>query len=388
MNAAYEKAKNIREVLVKTRRDLHRHPEASMKEFATTAYLRQELDRLGIPWLEAGPTGTVGVLGKGGPVVGLRGDIDALEMDELNECEYQSENPGAMHACGHDAHAAGLLGAARILKEHEDNLHGTVKLIFQPGEENGLGAASVVDSGAVSDVNAFFALHVSSSLPTGTATLSSGVITSANDKFRIWIKGRGCHGSTPEKGSDALLAGSALVQNLQALISRESSPLEPTVITIGIFHAGTGFNILPEDAYLEGSVRVLDEGRRLKNREAIRRMAEHTAAVFQAGARVEFECTAKIVNNDEELTALALSGAEQILGAGAVAPQGRNLGAEDFGGYLGIAPGTYINIGSRNEAKGITAPHHHGQFDVDEDALPICAAMYAQFALDYLKSKL
>lgn len=381
----YEEAKERQKELIDIRRYLHQHPEASMMEYETTAYIRKLLDKEGIPWIPAGETGTVAVIEgkKDGRVLGLRGDIDALEMDELRESSFCSQNPGLMHACGHDGHTASLLGAAKYLFQHKEELPGTVKFIFQPGEENGRGARSVVESGAIDDVEGIFGLHVSSSLPTGQVTIRKGVMSSANDKFRIWIKGKGCHGSAPQNGADALMAGASLAQVLQTVISRESDPLKPTVMTIGILQSGTAFNILPENAYMEGSIRVLEESQREVNRQAIHRMAEATAAAYRCTVETEFEATAKVVYNDERLTDLAITAAGKLLGKEQVAEQELSLGAEDFAEYLAVCPVTYMNIGSRNEKLGITAPHHHGMFDIDEDCLPICMAMYVQFAYEY-----
>lgn len=381
----YETAKKKKQELVALRRYLHQHPEGSMEEYKTAAYIRELLDEKRIPWIEAGPTGTVAIIegNSRDKVIGLRGDIDALEMDELHTCSYQSQNPGFMHACGHDGHTAALMGAAEYLFLNREKLPGTVKCIFQPGEENGRGARSVVESGAVSDVDGIFGLHVSSSLPTGTVTIRKGAMSSANDKFRIWIKGKGCHGSTPQKGADALMAGAALAQTLQTVITRESDPLKPTVMTIGILNSGTAFNILPENAYMEGSIRVLEESQREVNRAAIERMAKATAQAYKCEADVEFEATAKVVYNDDSLTDIAIKAAGAILGEEHVLEQEMSLGAEDFAEFLAVAPVTYMNIGSRNEALGITAPHHHGRFDIDEDCLPISMAMYVQFVLEY-----
>lgn len=385
----YEEAKKNKELLTEMRRYLHRHPEAGMKEFETAAYIRGMLDRWGIPWIAAGATGTVAVI-KGSsesPVLGLRGDIDALEMDELNQNSYASCNPGMMHACGHDCHSASLLAAAKYLYENRDQLPGVVKCIFQPGEECGEGAASVVKSKAVDDVEAFFALHVLPDLAVGRVTIREGYMSAANDRFTIRITGKGCHGSTPQKGADALLAGAALAQSLQTLVSRESSPLEPTVITIGILKAGSAYNILPENAWLEGSVRILREERRLENRGIISRMAQKIAEAYKCTAETEFQCTAKAVYNDEKLTAWAREAAREFLQEEGVMVQEESLGAEDFGEFLEIAPVTYMNIGSGNEALGITAPLHHGLFDIDEDCLPVCMAMYAGFAEKFFREK-
>ncbi|MBS6646104.1 MAG: amidohydrolase [Clostridiaceae bacterium] len=386
----FEDAKDQKSLLVEMRRHIHRHPEAGMKEYETAAYIRSRLKEWGIPWIPAGETGTAAVITgrQEGPVLGLRADIDALEMEELNKSSYASCNPGVMHACGHDGHCASLLGAAKYLFEKRDQLPGTVKCVFQPGEECGEGAASVVKSGAVDDVEAFFGLHVSSSHPTGCVTIREGFMSAANDRFVIRIKGKGCHGSTPQKGADALLAGAALASALQTLVSRESSPLDPTVITIGRFEAGSAYNILPENAYLEGSVRTLREERRAENREIITRMAECTAAAYKCTAETEFQCTAKAVYNDEKLTALAREAAREFLPEEAVLVQEESLGAEDFGEFLEVAPVTYMNVGSRNEELGITAPLHHGMFDIDEDCLFICMALYVTFAEKFFGNKI
>ena len=371
--------------LTEIRRYLHQNPEPSMREFHTTAYVRDFLSQRQISWIEAGPTGTVAVIhGKSTtPVIGLRADLDALEMEELNDVPYRSRCPGLMHACGHDAHTASLLCAAVWLQDHRHEIHATVKLIFQPGEESGEGAQSIVESGAVSDVDGIFALHTASSLPTGTVSIRTGAMSAANDKFRIWITGRGCHGSTPQKGMDALLAGTALVQTLQSLITRESDPLKPAVMTIGIFRSGTAFNVLPENAYIEGSVRVLEESQRPVNREIISRMAENTAAAYRCRVKTEFECTAKVVYNDEHLTKIAKAAAADLLGTDQVLEQPLSLGAEDFGSFLDVCPVTYMNVGSGNAEKGTDYPHHHGKFDIDEDILPTCMALYIQFVRFY-----
>lgn len=382
----YEKAKARKEELVAMRRYLHQYPEASMKEYETTAYIRNCLTEAGIPWIEAGTTGTVAVI-KGNapkPVIGLRGDLDALEMDELNDVPYCSKKKGLMHACGHDGHTAALMGAAKYLYEHKNEINGTVKLIFQPGEENGQGARSVVESGAIDDVEGIFGLHVSSSLATGEVTIRKGVMSSANDKFRIWITGKGCHGSAPQNGADALLAGTALTQTMQSVITRESDPLKPTVMTIGIFNSGTAFNILPENTYIEGSIRVLEEEQREVNRNAIRRMAKDVAAAYRCTVKTEFEATAKVVYNDAALTDHAICAAEKILGKDHVREQELSMGAEDFAEYLAVCPVTYMNVGSRNEEQGIIAPHHHGKFEIDEDCLPISMALYVQFVMEAL----
>lgn len=388
MNDIYIKALEIQDEIIKTRRELHMYPEISMCEFKTAKYIRAKLTEMGIKWETDGGTGTVATLSgrTGERTLGLRGDIDALSVMEINECEYKSKNPGVMHACGHDAHAAALLAAAKILKSRINSINGTIKLIFQAGEENGEGAAAMVQSGKVDDVDAFFALHVASHLKTGAATIRSGVMSSANDQFKIRIKGKGCHGSTPQFGADALLAGASLVQTMQAVITHENDPRKPSVLNVGVFNSGTAFNVLSGNAYIEGSIRVMEEEQRDVNRKTIARMAESIASAYKCTAKCEFIPTAYIVTNDEKLTEIAKVVGQDILGKGNVTEQPVNLGAEDFAAFCNVAPVTYMNIGSGNENKGTTAPHHHGNFEIDEDCLAISAAIYALFAQRYFQS--
>lgn len=379
----YSQAKDIASELVQNRRALHRIPEIGMEEHRTAAYIRQKLDEMEIFWVEASPTGTVAVIGLDGPVIGLRADIDGLSIQEKNDCPYASENTGKMHACGHDAHTAALLGAARLLKARESKLPGRVKLIFQPAEETGKGAQAVIDSGAISDCAGIFALHVASDLPTGICCISKGVVGAGNDRFMIRIHGKTCHGSTPQKGIDALAVGTALAQNMQTMMTRSTDPLQPVSMNIGIFRAGSAFNVLPGEAYLEGSIRILDESLREQNRSNLRRLANGICMAYGATAEVEYENTASILINDSALTDVAVDAVSSFLGRDAIHEQRPSLGAEDFANFLRVTRGTYLHVGSGNPAKGTDRPHHNEKFNVDEDVLPICAAAYAGFAEKY-----
>ena len=379
-----EQARLILPEIVEDRRQIHRYPETGMEEYRTCAFIRKRLDEMQIPWIPAGETGTVGILGEGKPVIGLRADIDALDIQEKNDCSYASLIPGKMHACGHDAHTASLLGAARLFLQMQDPPKGTIKLIFQPGEENGKGANSVAASGAVDDCSAFFALHVASSLPTGRCSLSKGVITAGNDRFSIRIIGKSCHSSTPQNGIDALMIAASLVQQMQTMITHRISPFETVCMNIGILQAGTAFNILPGEAKIEGSIRILKEELRPLFRETLKNLVEHTAAAGGARAEVIFENTAGIVINDDHLTEIAARAVRKLIGEENLCEQPPNLGSEDFSGFLGIAPGVYLNVGTGNPEKGTDKPHHNEFFNIDEDGMAICAAAYVQFVLEYL----
>jgi len=227
----------IKEFMVSIRRHLHKNPEPSWKEFETSKFIKEELKKLNIPYKEIAETGIIATIGKGGKKVALRADIDALEIEELNEREYKSQKRGLMHACGHDAHVAMLLGAAKILKKYESSLLGEVRLIFQPAEELGDGAKKIIEEGGLEGVENIFGIHVWSGLPTGKVSIGDGEIMASADLFSIKIRGKGGHGSMPHQGVDAAVIASSIVTNLQTIVSREINPLEPTVVSVGKLQA-------------------------------------------------------------------------------------------------------------------------------------------------------
>ncbi len=255
------RAKELHEKVVEWRRDFHRHPELAYEEVRTSGIVKGILKSLGYKIQEVAVTGVVGSLGSGKPVVALRADMDALPIQEENEAPYRSQVPGKMHACGHDAHTAMLLGAAHVIKElHDEGLiKGTTKLIFQPAEEGGLGAKKVVESGAVDDVDAFFGIHVWASLKTGLIGVREGPLLASADAFRVVVKGKGGHAAHPELAIDPVVIASDLVNLYQRIVSREVGALNPAVITVASIKAGTTTNVIPEEAELLGTVRTFDE---------------------------------------------------------------------------------------------------------------------------------
>jgi amidohydrolase len=381
----YDAAKRHQREAVALRRWFHSHPEASFAEVQTTQRIRQELEALGIEHVAAGETGTVGILrGQSGkPVLGLRADIDALEIEERNEVDYRSQNPGLMHACGHDAHTAALITAARLLSERREQLGGTVKLIFQPAEEVGRGAASVISTGALDDVDAFFGIHVRAGLPVGKVALKAGPAMAGANSLKIVVSGKSGHAGHPDEAIDAIAAGCAIVEALQHIVSREVSPTEPAVVSICQFHAGTRDNIVANRAEISGTVRVTSEKVRAQVAEAVRRVVAGISAAHRVTSQVECDFATPILLNAEELYPTAVQAAEDILSRGAVESFVRKLGTEDFSAYGSIAPAFFAFVGS-----GGQYPHHHERFDIEEEALAISAALHTAFAFRYFENNL
>ena len=381
-----ELAKEYKPYAVKIRRDFHMHPEPSMKEIRTSDRIVEELESMGIECKKAAGTGVVGIVkGKGpGKTIALRADIDALDLQETNDVSYKSQNPGFMHGCGHDGHAAGLLTAAKILKEKADTFDGRVKLLFQPGEETAKGALKLIEEGELDDVDGIFGLHLWNDAPVGKVSIEAGPRMASAGIFNINVTGKGGHGSMPHQGVDAVLVGSAIVTNLQSLVSREISPLDPAVVTIGIFNAGTRFNVLAGEAYLEGTTRCFSMEVNDSFESQIQRVVEKTAESYRAEAVLDYNELVLPTINDPAMSAIGERAVEKIAGKDALITYEKTTGGEDFSFYLKKAPGAFAFVGTKNEEKIPLYPHHHPKFDIDEDAMEVAAALYAQYAVDFL----
>ena len=369
--------------MIELRRWFHAHPESSFQEEGTARKIRQELDQLGIQWKAAG-NGTVATI-KGfyaGPVIGLRADIDALEIQEKNEVPYISQNPGMMHACGHDAHIAALLGAARILQHHTERIAGTIKLIFQPAEEVGRGAQTIVDSGLIDDVDCFFGIHVRSQEKLGIIEVSKGAVMGGANSLEIFLKGKSGHGGKPHQTIDTITCGAQIVQGLQYIVSREIPACQPAVISVGQFHAGTRDNIVAGEAHISGTVRVLDDDVRETIAEAIKRTVNGIASANRVEAQVECEFATPVLRNSDELYETVVAAASQVADVGHIVPVQKGLGTEDFSAYSQIAPSFFVFVGAEGEY-----PHHHERFDINEDVLPIAAALHVSFVLQAAGAK-
>jgi amidohydrolase len=376
--------------MAEIRRDLHRHPELGYEERRTGAQVQARLDELGIEHRD-GLAGT-GILGlirggaTGGPgaVAALRADLDALPLEDGKTVPYRSQVPGRMHACGHDAHTAILLGAARLLAERGAEFGGTVKLLFQPAEETVGGARRLIAAGVLDDppVDAIFGLHVDPGLETGRVGLRYGQRNASADALHIVIHGRSAHGAYPSGGVDAIVAAAQVVTALQSVVSRSVDARESAVVTIGAIQGGTQRNIVASRVELQGTVRCLAPQVRELVLRRVRETAEGVAAGLGARAEVVVEATNEPLVNDEAMMEIVRRNACDLLGADQVVTLGRaSMGSEDFGEYLAHAPGAFYSLGVRNEAAGIVHPLHNELFDLDESAMVVGAALQAANAL-------
>ena len=378
-------AENEFEMMVNLRRRLHMYPEVDRDLKGTVDVVEENLKRLGIRYRRIGNKGIIGEIGNGnGKTIALRADIDALEITEKSEIPYKSQNVGVMHACGHDCHAAMLLGAAKVLNEIKDELNGTVKLMFQPGEEVAQGAKRMIEDGALDGVDEVFGMHVMGNFPTGKIAIGSGALMASCDMFKITVKGKGGHGSTPHLGIDAVLAASAVVMNLQSIASREISPMDTVVISVGKFISGTRFNIIADEAALEGTTRCFSYEIRENLPKMIERIAKSTAESFRAVAELEYNFLTAPTINDEISTERARKSIEKIMSKDAIEEFPKMAGSEDFSEYLAKVPGTFAIVGTANEEKDTCYVNHHAKFNVDEDMLEHGVALHAQYAVDFL----
>jgi len=362
--------------LIDIRRQLHANPELSGEEFETTAAIRGWLGEEGIRIadypLRTGLVAEIGGL-NGGPVVALRADIDALPVEEETGLPFASRRPGAMHACGHDFHTAALIGAAVLLKRREAELPGTVRLLFQPAEEKAKGAAQVIESGALEGVSAVFGLHNKPDLPVGTIGIRAGAIMAAADGFAVEVDGKGTHAAVPEAGLDPLVTAAHMLTALQSIVSRNVSSLDSAVVSVTRLSAGTSWNIIPEKAIFDGTIRTFDEGVRAEVRRRFEQVVDGVAAAFGTTARTRWTGGPPPVINDARW-ARAAARAATSAGLDVVEPKPSPAG-EDFALYLQEAPGAFVFLGTNG-------PHewHHPAFDVDESALPHAAAYLAAIA--------
>ncbi|NEW08371.1 amidohydrolase [Paenibacillus sp. SYP-B3998] len=362
--------------LVAIRRHLHQHPELSHEEIQTTASIRawlQEADiRIADFPLKTGIIAEVG--GKNeGPIIALRADIDALPIQEETGLPYASLSPGKMHACGHDFHTAAILGAAFLLKQQENVLKGTIRFIFQPAEEKAQGAEQVIRSGALEGVRAIFGMHNKPDLPVGTIGIKSGPLMAAADGFVIEIEGLGTHAAVPEAGIDPIVTGAHIITALQSIVSRNISSLQSAVISVTRIHSGTAWNVIPDKAILDGTLRTFEEGVRSQVIARFGQVVDGVAAAFGTKATVRWIKGPPSVSNDGELAEVATQAANQA-GLTVITPKPSPAG-EDFAFYQKSVPGVFVFMGTDGPQEW-----HHPAFDSDERALPISAKYFAGLA--------
>jgi len=384
-----EAAESVKEQLVDWRREFHQNPELTWEEVRTGNRVAEELERMGIEVKRIAKTGVLGILRgkKPGRTVALRADMDALPITEANDVPYKSQKDGVMHACGHDGHVAMLLGAAKVLSGMREDIEGEVRFLFQPAEEIAEGAPAMMKEGAMDGVDAVFGIHLWSDLETGRVSVEAGPRMASTGILKITVKGKSGHGSMPHQGVDAILAASAVVVDLQSIASREISPLDPVVITIGKYNGGARWNVLCGEVVMEGTTRCFNPETAEKLTDIISRVAKNTAASYRAEAEVEHTLLTPPLLNDPEVSEIARGSVEKLYGKEAVAEMEKVMGGEDFAFYTKAAPGAVAFVGIANSSKGTDVAHHNERFDIDEDALPVGTALYAQFALDYLAGK-
>ena len=380
--------KALKESIISTRRDIHQHPELAFDEHRTAQLVADRLQSFGMDvQTGVGKTGVVGILkGNGnGKTIALRADMDALPMQETSDISYKSINDGVMHACGHDGHTAMLLGAAEVLSKKSDQLKGTVKFLFQPAEEGQGGARYMIEDGALNGVDEVYGIHLWNYQEYGTVGVKPGPILAAADLFEITIHGKGGHGATPQGTKDAIVISSHLVQTLQTIVSRNTNPIESTVVTIGQINGGYNFNIIADTVILKGTTRAYTE----ENRQLIKRRMEEiiigSEKIFGAKIELDYEDGYPPTINDPIATENLLKAAKKIVGKNAAGHPYLSMGGEDFSYFLQKVPGCYFLIGSApQDKKPLSVPHHCSHFDIDERALLIGSSVYLQLVDDLL----
>lgn len=390
LNHLFSRLKEIYPELVEIRRNLHQHPELSFHEEITPQKVADYLQKLGIDVRTGvGGRGVVGHLkgGKPGKTVGLRADFDALPIQDEKAVPYKSKVDGVMHACGHDLHTAALLGVAKVLSEVREQLEGNVVFIHQFAEELAPGGAKpMIEDGCLDGVDVIYGSHVWAGLPYGKIGVHEGYTMAASDAFEIKVHGLGGHGATPHLTVDSLVTASQLVLNLQQIVSRRVDPLKPAVITVGSFHSGNAFNVIPDTAELKGTVRTFDEDVRDFIEKEMGRVVEKTCEQAGAKATYNFMRGYPALYNHADETRRVESITRQLFGENSVQTMEPIMGGEDFAYYLQEVPGTFFFVGGGNPAIEATYPHHHPKFDVDERAIFSTGCIFISSVLHYLSN--
>ncbi|HPH86120.1 MAG TPA: M20 family metallopeptidase [Ferruginibacter sp.] len=372
---------------IAVRHHIHANPELSYEEFKTSAFIQDKLTSWQIPFEVKANTGVVGLIKGKNPssrVIALRADMDALPILEENDVPYRSQNPGIMHACGHDVHTTCLLGAAKILQETKDDWEGTVKLIFQPGEEKNPGGASLLIKEGVLENPApekILALHVHPGMEVGTFSFRGGMVMASADEIYITVKGKGGHAAAPQFTADTILVASQLIVSLQQIISRNNNPFNPSVLSITSFQGGNTTNVIPSEVKLMGTFRAMNEEWRFKAHELIINQTKQLVTALGADVDIRIDVGYPFVYNDENLSAAAKASAAIYAGEGNVSETELRMGAEDFAFYSHLIPACFFRLGAGNKAKNITSNVHTPTFNVDERAIEKGMGMMAWLAV-------
>ena len=392
MSDLLQEAKNLESEIIEIRRKIHSEPELSFKEYKTAKFVAKKLQDLGLQVkTHVGGNGVLGVLvgEKKGKVIALRADMDALPVTEDVDLPFKSRNKGVMHACGHDTHVAMLLGAATLLSKYKSDLHGTIKFLFQPAEEDGEtgGAKPMIDAGVMNNpkVDYVFGLHIGGEYPSGTFGIRPGPFMATPDGFEIKIIGKGGHGSRPHETIDPIFVSVQLINALQGVSSRMINPIKPFVLSICSIHSGTTDNVIPDEALMMGTMRTLDKKTRSSAIKYVKQITKDVCEAFGARYVLDFvKNPYPVTYNDEKVTMRVAKILRTIKGT-KTREIDQKLGAEDFARFLQKAPGTFYYIGTRNERKGCVYPNHSSKFKVDEDVLKFGALSLAKLALEFGK---
>ena len=389
-NRIQELAASVLESTIQNRRHLHAHPELSFQEHQTVAFVAAKLDELGIAYKPMANTGLVALITGDKPsdhVVALRADMDALPIHEANEVAYKSTNEGVMHACGHDAHTASLLGTATILQQLKAEFGGTIKLIFQPAEELLPGGANqMIKEGVLENPKpqAVLGQHVMPFIETGKVGFRSGKYMASTDELYVTVKGKGGHAAQPQQNIDPVMITAQILVSLQQIVSRTANPNTPSVLSFGKVQANGATNVIPNEVKLEGTFRTMDEAWRAEAHIRMKKMAEGIAESMGGSCEFDIRIGYPFLVNEEKLTAQAKQYAQEYLGKENVLDLDIWMAAEDFAYYSQVADACFYRLGTRNEAKGITSSVHTPTFDIDENAFAISTGLMAYIALKRL----
>lgn len=384
-----EEIKRIEDEIIEWRRDIHRHPELGFEEERTSDLVSEKLKEWGYEVEKMAGTGLAANLKNefSGKTIAIRADMDALPIEEKTEVDYKSQNPGKMHACGHDAHTAIALGTAKIISLFNDKINGNVKFIFQPAEEGPGGAKPMIEEGVLENprVDKIIGLHNRTNIPVGQFGVGYEAIMASTDKFSIKVKGTGAHGAHPDEGVDPIVVASHLIIALQELVSRETEPTDPLVITTGSIHGGTVFNVIPDEVELMGTVRTLNADLRNNISKRIEEVIEGITTTFRADYELDYQYGYPVTNNDREVTKMMEEVISEMLGKENIYYLEKpSMGGEDFAYYLQEVPGSFVYLGTKNPEKGIIHPGHSPKFNIDEDILTIGVEYFIRAIIKYL----
>ena len=371
----------IKKEIVENRRYFHKYPELSFQEYNTSKFIKQKLQDIGIDVKSRiAKTGLIGTIkGKGaGKTIALRADMDALPIEEISDIAYKSKNQGVMHACGHDGHMATLIGAAKAIYNQRDKINGTVKLIFQPAEEGFAGAKHMIDEGVLDGVDEIYGMHLWNYQKIGKIGVKEGPIMAAADMFEIIISGKGGHGATPHGTVDAIIVTSHLVNALQTIVSRNTNPLESTVVTVGTINGGYNFNIIADKVILKGTTRSYTYKNRALIKSQMKKIISGTEKMFGAKIILNYKDGYPPTINDKKCSQFVIEAASKVIKQKSFEPY-LSMGGEDFSYYLEKIPGCFFFVGScPKDQKPLSTPHHCSHFDIDENALLIGASTFTR----------